>query len=75
MPTLEDHPQFDAALAQASEESGLADYFRPLVLPLFNMPLSQWPGCCAGNCLPCAQTLVAVALRTYGLLGQEPRQA
>ena len=73
--TIEDHPQFAAAFAQAGDEAGLADYFRPLVLPLFDMPLSQWPGCCAGNCLPCAQTLVAVALKTYSLLGQEPRQA
>jgi hypothetical protein len=72
---IEDHPQFASAFAQASHEAGLADYFRPLVLPLFNMPLSQWPGCCAGNCLPCARTLVAVALKTYDLLGVEPQQS
>jgi hypothetical protein len=73
--TIEAHPQFVAAFMQASDEAGLADYFRPLVLPLFNMPFTQWPGCCAGNCLPCAQTLVAVALKTYSLLGLEPREA
>jgi hypothetical protein len=72
---IEDHPDFAAAFAESSDASGLADYFRPLVLPLFDMPMSQWPGCCAGNCLPCAQTLVAVALGTYARLGLSPREA
>jgi len=72
VPTIEDHPDFNGAFRQASDEAGLADYFQPCVLPLFNIPLAQWPGCCGGNCLPCAQTLVAVALRTCRLLEVEP---
>ncbi len=69
---IEDHPQFRTAFDQASDEFGLASYFQDLVLPLFSMPVTQWPGCCAGNCLPCAQTLVAVALRTCQLLEVDP---
>lgn len=69
---IEAHPGFHAAFRQASEEQGLADYFQDCVLPLFAMPVTQWPGCCAGNCLPCAQTLVAVALRTCQLLELDP---
>jgi hypothetical protein len=72
---IESHPGFRTAFVQASDECGLADYFRDCVLPLFSMPMSRWPGCCAGNCLPCARTLVAVALRTYVLLGVEPQQS
>lgn len=61
-------PEFDAALAQAGEELGLPDYFRDCVRPLFSMPMTQWPQCCAGGCYPCAQVLVAVALRIKEML-------
>ena len=61
--------QFGAALAQASREIGLQEYYRDCVRPLFAMPRSQWPECCAGGCEPCAQTLVAVAQRVHELLG------
>lgn len=61
--------EFHAALAQASEEIGLQDYYRSSVRPLFAMPVSQWPTCCGGGCEPCAQTLVAVAGRVRELLG------
>jgi hypothetical protein len=60
----------DAALAQASREIGLQDYYRDMVRPLLRMPRTQWPGCCGGGCEPCAQTLVAVAERVLALLGK-----
>jgi hypothetical protein len=63
---------FVLALARASDESNLQDYYRDCVKPLFNMPMSQWPMCCGGGCEPCAQTLVAVALRTCELLEVDP---
>jgi hypothetical protein len=66
---LKDRPEFATALAQASDELGLADYYRPSVRPLFAMPTSQWPRCCGSSCEPCAQTLAAVATRTCELLG------
>ena len=60
----------EAALAQASRELGLADYYRDIVRPLLRMPRSQWPSCCGGGCEPCAQTLAAVAERVLELLGE-----
>ena len=67
--SLKERPEFAGALAQASDELGLADYYRPSVRPLFSMPVSQWPRCCGSTCEPCAQTLAAVATRAYELLG------
>jgi hypothetical protein len=61
-------PEFEAALVQASEELGLADYYRDCVRPLFNMPETQWPRCCGRGCEPCAETLVGVARRMHSLL-------
>lgn len=61
-------PEFNAALAQASKEIGLQDYYLPCVHPLFSMPVTQWPTCCGSRCEPCAQTLVAVASRVCELL-------
>ena len=57
----------EAALAQASLEQGLQEYYRDMVRPLLRMPRSQWPSCCGGGCEPCAQTLVAVAERVLAL--------
>lgn len=64
--------EFLNALAQASSELGLEDYYQPCVRPLFSMPMSQWPMCCAGRCEPCAQSLVNVAVRMCELLGVDP---
>lgn len=61
-------PEFNAALAQASSELGMPDYYQPCVRPLFTMPMSQWPTCCGGRCEPCAQTLISVASRMAELL-------
>jgi hypothetical protein len=71
---LKASPEFSAALAQASDELGLQDYYRDCVRPLFSMPMSQWPMCCGGGCQPCAQDLVAVACRVCDLLGIDPLQ-
>lgn len=65
-------PEFINALAQASDEIGLQDYYRDCVRPLFSMPMTQWPTCCGGGCEPCSQTLVAVARRTCQLLKVDP---
>jgi hypothetical protein len=62
-------PEFAAALMRAAEEAGLPEYYRSCVRPLFMMPVTQWPTCCAGGCDPCAQTLVAIADRVCDLMG------
>lgn len=59
---------FEAALARASEELELADYYRDCVRPLFNMPRTQWPRCCGRGCEPCADQLIGVAERVIALL-------
>jgi len=61
----------DAALAKASDELGLQDYYRDCVRPLLTMPEAQWPTCCGGNCEPCNQLLVNIARRTRSLLEGE----
>ncbi len=60
----------DAALAKASDELGLASYYRDCVRPLLNQPREQWPMCCGGTCEPCSQILVLVADRVQTLLGK-----
>lgn len=65
-------PQFNAALVQAGSELGLEDYYQPCVRPLFSMPMSQWPMCCAGRCEPCTQSLINVAVRMCELLNIDP---
>jgi hypothetical protein len=67
-------PEFAAALAQASSELGLQDYYRDCVRPLFSMPMTQWPSCCGSACEPCMQTVVAVAERVCELLAVDPRE-
>lgn len=66
--------EFASALARASDEVGLPDYYRSCVHPLFMMPVTQWPLCCAGSCDPCAQKLVAVAARVCELVGVDRDQ-
>ncbi len=63
-------PKLDAALARASDEMGLADYYRDCVRPLLRQPREQWPSCCGGNCEPCSQLLVRVAERVEALLAE-----
>lgn len=58
----------DRALAEASDEYGLEDYYRDCVRPLLVQPEEQWPSCCGGGCDPCTQVLVAVAKRTLAKL-------
>jgi len=62
-------PSLEAALAEASEQHGLPIYYRDCVRPLLGAPMERWPRCCGAGCEPCAQTLTAVAIRVYELLG------
>jgi hypothetical protein len=65
----------DAALQRASDELGLATYYRDCVRPLLAQPREQWPTCCGGGCEPCNQILVMVADRVAAILsldGQSP---
>jgi hypothetical protein len=62
-------PEIEAALAEASEAFGLADYYRDCVRPILGTPRARWPRCCGGGCEPCAETLNAVARRVHELLG------
>jgi hypothetical protein len=62
------HPGFEAALARASDELRLAEWYRDCVRPLFNMPRTQWPRCCGRGCEPCADQLIEVAERIEALL-------
>lgn len=63
---------FEDALVQASDELGLPSYYRACVRPLLRQPKYEWPTCCGAGCDPCAQTLVAVALRVIELHGEHP---
>ena len=62
--------KLDAALHAASDEIGLATYYRDCVRPLLRQPREQWPRCCGGGCEPCNQILVMVAERVEELLGK-----
>jgi hypothetical protein len=59
----------EAALATASAELGLADYYRDCVRPLLGVPSHAWPRCCGGQCEPCAEALCTVARRVHAILG------
>ena len=59
----------DEALAQASDENGLATYYRDIVRPLLREPYN-WPRCCGGGCEPCSEQLIRVAKLTLELLGR-----
>jgi len=69
MSSLRQHAGFEAALARASDELRLAEWYRDCVRPLFNMPRTQWPRCCGRGCEPCAEQLIEVAQRVEQLLG------
>jgi hypothetical protein len=60
----------DAALERASDELGLASYYRDCVRPLLAQPREQWPRCCGGQCEPCSQLLINVADRALALLAE-----
>lgn len=65
----------DAALEKASDELGLASYYRDCVRPLLKQARDQWPTCCGGTCEPCSQLLVLVADRTLSLLEASPPES
>ena len=60
--------ELEVALTQASEQFGLAPYYRDMVRPLLRMPRSQWPSCCGGGYEPCSVQLVQVAERVLELM-------
>jgi hypothetical protein len=62
--------RLEAALEQASDEDGLAEWYRSCVRPLLNLAPDAWPRCCGGNCEPCNEQLMRVARRTLELLGE-----
>ena len=62
-------PEVERALATASDEMGLAEYYRDCVRPILGTETAGWPRCCGGQCEPCAETLCAVARRVHDLLG------
>ncbi len=59
----------DEALAKASDENGLAEYYRDCVRPLLR-DRDRWPRCCGSNCEPCAEQLIRVAQRTIELMSE-----
>lgn len=63
-------PELDAALRRASDELGLAEWYRDCVRPLLRTGPEGWPRCCGGGCEPCNELLVRVAVRTKALLGR-----
>jgi len=67
-----DDPELDAALAAASDELGLEEWYRDCVRPILRAPREGWPRCCGGSCEPCNQLLVNVAERVLQRLGREP---
>jgi hypothetical protein len=64
-------PEVEDAIAQASVEAGLQEYYRDSVRPLLGVGSERWPKCCGGDCEPCADTLIRVARRVHELLGIE----
>ncbi len=65
-------PDVEAALAAASHEFGLQDYYQDCVRPLLGVGEERWPRCCGGGCEPCAETLINVARRVHAILGIVP---
>jgi hypothetical protein len=50
------------AIAEASDEIGLASYYRSCVVPLMSLDEDRMPSCCGAGCEPCNETLCEVAL-------------
>lgn len=63
-------PALESALTRASEENGLAEWYRDCVRPLLVMPETSWPRCCGHSCEPCSEQLKRVARRTLDLLAE-----
>lgn len=57
------------AIEEASEELGLASWYRSCVGPLLHLHEDRFPSCCGGQCEPCNQVLTDVALRARRILG------
>lgn len=59
-----------AAIAKASDELGLAEWYRASVNPLLHAEEDRMPSCCGAGCEPCADTLIAVAERAREILAE-----
>ncbi|MBC7173349.1 MAG: hypothetical protein H5U40_13000 [Polyangiaceae bacterium] len=57
-----------SAIDRASEELGLASWYRACVEPLMRLDESRFPSCCGAGCEPCNATLAEVALRARQIL-------
>ena len=57
------------AIDEASEELGLASWYRSCVGPLLHLHEDRFPSCCGGQCEPCNQVLGEVALLARRRLG------
>jgi len=68
MADAEGGAELEAALVQASDEMGLAEWYRDCVRPLLRTGPEGWPRCCGGGCEPCTQLLCLVAERTLAIL-------
>jgi hypothetical protein len=64
----------DEAIQAASDEVGLAPYYRDCLRPLLRDPEGFWPRCCGDGCEPCNQVLCDAAARALRLLGTPRRE-
>lgn len=60
---IESEEKYAAALAAASDEVGLPEYYRSCVRSIVVAPQERWPRCCGGGCEPCNAVLGEVARR------------
>lgn len=66
-----EHERIRDAVEMASEEHGLASWYRSCAVPLVTLDPARYPSCCGGECEPCNELLVSVALRARELLRDE----
>lgn len=61
------------AIEQASDELGLPIWYRSCVAPILALDPARHPSCCGGECEPCNDVLVAVALRARRIIDAAAR--
>jgi hypothetical protein len=64
----------EEAIHAASDERGLAPYYRDCLRPLLRDPEGAWPRCCGDGCEPCNMVLCEVAARALTLMGTPRRE-
>jgi hypothetical protein len=65
-----DEERYQAALNAASDEVGLASYYRSCVRSIVTAPPERWPRCCDSGCEPCNRVLCEVARRVQAKLAE-----